>query len=60
MVILKGEHGGFCVGVEKAVAQARKLSGKGNYVLGEIIHNETVINQLTQSGTRSKIKLVCV
>lgn len=50
MVILKGKYGGFCVGVERAINQAKKLSGKGNYVLGEIIHNDTVINKLSESG----------
>ena len=49
MKVLTGKHGGFCFGVKRAVEQAEKLHGDGNYVLGEIIHNESVIEKLTLS-----------
>lgn len=50
MVILKGKHSGFCFGVERAVKEAYSLKGKGNFVLGEIIHNETVNAKLKSAG----------
>ncbi len=53
MKVLTGKHGGFCFGVKRAVEQAEKLHGDGNYVLGEIIHNESVIEKLTLSGVKT-------
>ena len=50
MIVLKGKFGGFCFGVKRAISAAEKLNGKGNYVLGEIIHNESVVNRLKDSG----------
>jgi len=50
MIVFKSKHGGFCFGVKRAVDAAEKLSGDGNYVLGEIIHNESVIEKLKKSG----------
>ena len=50
MKVLKSKHGGFCFGVKRAVEAAKKLKGKGNYVLGEIIHNERVIESLKNAG----------
>ena len=42
---------GFCVGVKRAVDTAKEICGKGVYVLGEIIHNETVLEDIAKSGT---------
>ena len=53
MKIIKGKHAGFCFGVSRAIDQAKKLQGEGNYVLGHIIHNEAVINQLEQLGIKT-------
>ena len=53
MIVLKGKHGGFCFGVKRAVSAAEKLTGEGNYVLGEIIHNETVISRLEKLGIKT-------
>ena len=50
MIVFKSKHGGFFFGVKRAVDAAEKLSGDGNYVLGEIIHNESVIEKLKKSG----------
>lgn len=50
MIILKGKHCGFCFGVSRAVSAAESLSGKGNFVLGEIIHNEEVNERLAARG----------
>jgi len=46
MKIIKGKNGGFCFGVKRAVSRAKSLSGDGNYVLGEIIHNEAVVEEI--------------
>ena len=50
MLILKGKHGGFCFGVSKAVERAEQLKGKNNYILGEIIHNEIVVEKFKKAG----------
>jgi len=50
MLILKGKHGGFCFGVSRAVEQAERLKGKNNYILGEIIHNEIVVEKFRKAG----------
>ena len=53
MIVLKGKHGGFCFGVSRAVSRAKELYGKGNYILGQIIHNESVINDLERAGIKT-------
>ncbi len=53
MKVLRGKNAGFCFGVKRAVAAAEKLSGSGNYVLGSIIHNESVINKLEKAGVKT-------
>lgn len=50
MQIIKCKNGGFCFGVQRAINEAKKLSGKRNFVLGDIIHNEFIIEQLKNSG----------
>ena len=50
MKILLGENSGCCFGVKRAVKEAFNLSGKNNFVLGEIIHNESVVEKLNNSG----------
>ena len=47
------KHSGFCFGVKRAVEAAEKLKGENNYVLGEIIHNEAVINKLKKLGIKT-------
>ncbi len=53
MKVFVGKHSGFCFGVKRAVDAANKLKGQNNYVLGEIIHNESVTNKLIQAGIRT-------
>ena len=53
MQVLRGKHGGFCFGVKRAVETAEKLSGENNYILGEIIHNEEVIEKLEKKGLKT-------
>ncbi len=48
MKILVAKNSGFCFGVKRAVDKAYSI-GKG-YILGEIIHNEAVIEKLTSLG----------
>ncbi len=50
MRVLIGKHSGFCFGVKRAVEEAIKLSGDNNYVLGEIIHNESINEKLKMAG----------
>ena len=50
MQIVTTKYGGFCFGVERAVDRAMAMRGKNNYVLGEIIHNEQVVEELEKNG----------
>lgn len=50
MILLKGKNCGFCFGVKRAVSVAESLKGDGNFILGDIIHNELVNEKLRQSG----------
>ncbi|MBR4419407.1 MAG: 4-hydroxy-3-methylbut-2-enyl diphosphate reductase, partial [Clostridia bacterium] len=50
MEIIRGECCGFCSGVKRAVDIALSLEGVGNYVLGDIIHNEVVNQKLKEKG----------
>ena len=52
--ILIAEHAGFCHGVRKAVdktlATGRSSDGKPVYVIGQLIHNQQVIEQLASEN----------
>ncbi len=52
MIVLKGINSGFCFGVERAINNALKLANSSSriFVLGEIIHNETVNSKLKEQG----------
>ena len=50
MEIILAEHSGFCTGVRRAVDTAMSLEGQNAYILGEIIHNSTVVNALRNKG----------
>ncbi|MCQ2387843.1 MAG: 4-hydroxy-3-methylbut-2-enyl diphosphate reductase [Clostridia bacterium] len=50
MKVIVGKNCGFCFGVKRAIKCAEQLPGKGNYILGEIIHNERVNNSLKEKG----------
>ncbi|MBQ7913899.1 MAG: 4-hydroxy-3-methylbut-2-enyl diphosphate reductase, partial [Clostridia bacterium] len=43
MKAVLAKSSGFCMGVKRAVDTAKTVYGEGVYVLGEIIHNESVI-----------------
>ncbi len=50
--IIIAENTGFCMGVKKAVETAKKICGNGVYILGELIHNETVTKEILSTGTK--------
>ena len=52
MKILRGKHCGFCFGVQRAVDCALSLKSGNNYVLGEIIHNQTVNEKISRLGIK--------
>ena len=51
------KYAGFCYGVKRAVETAKKLKeenpGKNIFVLGELIHNANVINELENMGIKT-------
>lgn len=57
MKINTAKSAGFCFGVKRAIAIARKYAGKNKpvYMLGDIVHNETVVHSLSILGIK-KIK----
>ena len=51
MRVTLAESAGFCYGVERAVALARKAAEQGDaYLLGPVIHNDSVVAELEQRG----------
>ena len=48
--IIIGKHSGFCKGVQRAVKTAEEICDKGVYILGELIHNESVTEKLKSKG----------
>lgn len=53
MIVVKGKNNGFCFGVKRAVESALSLKGERNFVLGEIIHNESVNRKINDSGIKT-------
>lgn len=53
MEIIRGKNGGFCFGVKRAIDTAKNLVGTNNYILGEIIHNDKVNNDIKKSGIKT-------
>ena len=52
MEIILAKSCGFCSGVKRAVDTAERVCGEGVYILGELIHNEKVVEKITETGTR--------
>ena len=53
MKILQAEHLGMCFGVRDAIAFAKtEAKARPLTILGEIVHNETVLNELRTLGVR--------
>ena len=47
------KNGGFCQGVKKAVDTALSVSPTNTYVLGEIIHNKSVVEEIQNRGIQT-------
>lgn len=52
MQVIVSENCGFCMGVKNAVDTAMKISGQDVCILGEIIHNPSVISKIKSLGTK--------
>ena len=52
MEIKIGKYNGFCAGVKRAVDTAEKIGGDGVYILGELIHNKSVVDRILALGVR--------
>jgi 4-hydroxy-3-methylbut-2-enyl diphosphate reductase len=53
LTILRAEHLGMCFGVRDAIALARReVAAQPLTVLGELVHNATVLDDLEQRGVR--------
>ncbi len=53
MKILRAEHLGMCFGVRDAIALALKQAqSEPLTILGELVHNETVLGELRASGVK--------
>ena len=51
MKVVLAKSSGFCMGVKRAVDTAKTVYGKDVYILGEIIHNQTVVSDIKKLGT---------
>lgn len=51
MTVKIAKYSGFCIGVKRAVDTAKEICGEGVYVLGDIIHNESVLKEIAKTGT---------
>ena len=55
MKILRATHLGMCFGVRDAIALAlQEAKAKPLTVLGDLVHNETVLNQLRSQGVKTE------
>ena len=50
MKVFVARDRGFCTGVKSAVDTALSLDPHGTYILGELIHNEAVLERIAQRG----------
>lgn len=55
MEVLIAEHAGFCEGVERAfkIALETSRAGKPVFMLGNLVHNKQVVEQLKAQGVRT-------
>ena len=52
MKVITAKHSGFCVGVRHAVDTALALDSENTYVLGEIVHNPQVVEEIQNKGIK--------
>ena len=50
MIVILAKHSGLCKGVERAIHLAFAAKNRPTYLLGELAHNERVIDELTKAG----------
>lgn len=61
MKILLADHYGMCFGVRRAIAQAMQQAHHGSLtILGDLVHNEIVVDQLRQRGVRIATKVEAI
>jgi 4-hydroxy-3-methylbut-2-en-1-yl diphosphate reductase len=61
MRIIRAEHMGMCFGVRDAIALAKKTAQRAPLtVLGDLVHNETVLNELRTRGIRIEQEIVAI
>lgn len=55
MKVTLAKSAGFCFGVKRALSIALGAAGSNNkiYMLGDIVHNKTVVNQIQKSGVKN-------
>ena len=53
MSVIIAKNSGFCMGVKRAVDTANKIYGENVYILGEIIHNDSVLSEIAKKGTKT-------
>ena len=53
MEVYIGKYNGFCAGVKRAVDTAEKIGKEGVYILGELIHNVSVVKRIEALGVKS-------
>lgn len=51
-MITVAKHNGFCEGVKKAVETALSVKDENVFILGELIHNPSVIKRLDEKGVK--------
>jgi 4-hydroxy-3-methylbut-2-enyl diphosphate reductase len=61
MKIIRAEHLGMCFGVRDAIALAQQQAkGESLTILGDLVHNETVLNQLRTQGVKIEHQVACI
>lgn len=53
MDVILAKNGGFCAGVKHAINTVMGLAAENTYVLGEIIHNQTVVKAIEDKGLKT-------
>jgi 4-hydroxy-3-methylbut-2-en-1-yl diphosphate reductase len=61
MKIIRAEHLGMCFGVRDAIALARQQAKEAPLtILGDLVHNETVLNQLRSQGVKVEHRVAAI
>ena len=50
MKVITLKSNGFCKGVKNAVDTVLSCPSENTYILGELIHNEIIVNQIKERG----------